>query len=139
MFSCVQSVSFQTRGTRRHSVFTGPLKIDILPMLTYWHILTLLMMFMQQTVWNSLNIKRKWRKRKKLTENVEVNGKVIWTYRLSRLWEVRLSTYSLLKRVALEADINVSEENAASIFRVKLIRVKTRLSSIRAVTRSMLT
>lgn len=52
---------------------------------------------------------------------------------------VRLSTSGLFKCVVLEADIKVSEENAASIFRVKLISVKARRSFIRRVTRNLRT
>jgi hypothetical protein len=49
---------------------------------------------------------------------------------------VRLSTSGLFKRVGLEADIKVSEENAASISKVKLIRVNARRNAIHRMLRN---
>jgi len=71
------------------------------------------------------------------SRDADSNGKVIRFFVLSARLGVRLYTSGLIKSVVLEADFNVSEENPASIFRVKLIRVKTRRSFIRRVTRNM--
>jgi len=112
------------------------------------------MIVMEQTVWRLAVYKDEGRKNKKCAERVEVNskftacntftsrdansnGKVIRLFVLSTQLGVRVYTSGLIKRVVLEADFKVSEENPASIFRVKLIRVKTRGSFIRRVTRNM--